>query len=70
MIATITPTEHAKAEWARFAIACYANGRNDLGHHFSALSAMRSGLSIDSETYDAAQEMYRAWLCFNHFPAA
>ena len=64
----ITVTEHVKAEWARFAAACYKSGRNGLGHRFSSLAALPAGFAMAPREYDKAQGDYRAWLVFNEFP--
>ena len=65
----ITPTEHEKSEWSRFAQAAYKAGRNDLGHRFSMAAACTlKGQAIDGERFYALQDIYRDWLCFNRFP--
>lgn len=66
----IEVTQHVKNEWARFAQAAYANGRNDLGHRFSSAAALRSGSTIAVSRFDELQSQYRAWLCFNEYPPA
>ena len=62
-------TKHEKEEWSRFAKAAYAKDRNDVGHCFSMGAALRENDSVTSQWFDDRQEIYRAWLCFNEWPA-
>ena len=64
----MTPSHNEKMEWSRMAMAAYGSDRNDVGHRFSAYASLRSDESIDIRTFDALQNAYRNWLCFNEFP--
>ena len=65
----ITPTEHDKREWSRFAVAAYATGLNDVGHRFSMASAMvAKEQAVPREWYDALMKDYRDWLVFGFYP--
>jgi len=66
----ITPTQHEKNEWSRFAKACYAKGLNLQGHIFSRYAAIRNDQQIAVCVYDDIQNKYRAWLCFDVYPEA
>lgn len=61
---TMTLTNHARQEWARFAQAAYNASRSDIGHRMS-VAASRPALSMSE--YDARSSEYRAWLVFNEF---
>jgi hypothetical protein len=60
--ASIVPTEHEKAEWARMARAAYAEDKGQIGSYFAGLAAMRQGQAISLSAFDSAQRDYRAWL--------
>ena len=60
----MTPTDHARQEWARFAQAAYNAGRSDIGHRMSVAA---SRPSLDIHEFDARGSEYRAWLVFNEF---
>jgi hypothetical protein len=68
MKSVITPTQHEKNEWARFADAAYASGRNSTGHRFSAAAALMNDQSMSVARFDSLQADYRAWLCFGEWP--
>ncbi len=69
MARTMTPTEHEKRGWARFAQAAYRIGRNDVGHRYSGAATLRIGEAMPLARFDELQAGYRAWLCFNEYPA-
>ena len=64
----ITPTQHEKNEWSRFAKALYAKRLNMHGHIFSRFAALRTDQQIAVWMYDDLQKQYRAWLCFDEYP--
>lgn len=68
-MSTITPTEHDKSEWSRMAHAAYANGRNSIGHRYSMAATLCRNEPMRVDRFDELQAGYRAWLCFNEFPA-
>lgn len=66
----ITVTPHEKTEWARFATASYAIGRNDLGHTYSVAASIPAGERMDAPRFYALQRPYHAWLARNEYLAA
>lgn len=62
-----TITDHTANEWSRFAQAAYAAGHNPIGHRYSVASATLRGHVITSDLYDALQNSYRDWMCFNTY---
>jgi len=60
--AMITVIEHDKKEWSRMAMDAYRNDRNDIGHKFSGLAALRIGERLPVTVYDDAMVAYRRWL--------
>jgi len=64
----ITPTQHEKHEWSRFATVLYSKRLNAVAHKFSAAAALPRNSAIDLQTFDQLQDMYRHWLCFDQYP--
>ena len=60
----ITPTQHEKNEWSRFAKWGYANNRNDIGHKYSMVAVLRNNEAISVSYFDELQKIYREWLTF------
>jgi hypothetical protein len=60
--ATMTPTEHEKAEWSRLAQAAYSAGYNSIGHYYSAYASMFRGQDMRIAQFDKLQCGYRQWL--------
>lgn len=65
----ITITQHEKDEWSRFAQAAYARRLVAVGHRFSAAASLPNGARMPVQQFDSLMRDYRAWLCFNVFPA-
>lgn len=63
-VSYITPTEHEKREWSRMARAAYAEDRNEIGHQFSAYSALLHNEAIPTARFDELQAQYQQWLVF------
>lgn len=61
---TMTVDAHCRSEWQRLAVDAYRNGRNALGHTFSAAAAWPTGEPMPLRKYDDLQTVYRAWLVF------
>lgn len=65
----VIPTEHDKAEWSRFANACYARGLNFYGHRYSVAAATCcTGQAMRCDVFDTLQDTYREWLVFGNYP--
>lgn len=64
----ITPNQHEKNEWARFAGALYARRLNLHGHIFSRFAALHTDQQMAVWMYDSLQSQYREWLCFDKYP--
>ena len=60
----ITPTAHDKTEWSRLAQAAYREGRNSIGHRFSAAASLPHDAPMTVAQFDALQGQYRHWLVF------
>jgi len=67
MTTYIQPNQNEKNAWAAMAQAAYTQGRNDIGHKFSAAASMPNGARTSSSTFDKLQSQYRAWLIDNIF---
>ncbi|MGY8661790.1 hypothetical protein Q3C01_05400 [Bradyrhizobium sp. UFLA05-109] len=65
----ITVDQYLKNEWARFAQAAYAMGKNSVGHRYSAAASIPNGTRLPVQRFDELQRAYRAWLAFNECPA-
>lgn len=65
----ITVDQYLKNEWARFAQAAYAIGKNSVGHRYSAVASIPNGTQLPVKRFDELQRAYRAWLAFNEYPA-
>jgi hypothetical protein len=61
--------QYIKNEWARFAQAAYAIGKNSVGHRYSAAASLPNGAEMPIQRFDELQRAYRAWLAFNQYPA-
>lgn len=58
---TITPTEHNRNEWARFAQDAYNHHQSFYGHRYSVAAATMTG-PVRVDVFDTLQRVYREWL--------
>lgn len=65
---TITPNEHEKSEWGRFALDAYAAGMTATGHRFLMASSTEPGIAFDLAQFDSLQTEYRQWLNCGFYP--
>jgi hypothetical protein len=66
MASQITPTEHERNEWLRFAYALKDNGYGFRARIYRAHSTLDKPMSCNR--YDSLQRDYRNWLTFGQFP--
>jgi hypothetical protein len=64
----IVPTEAEKYEWSKLAQAAYRQDKNDIGHFFSGLAAMRSDASLNESTFTVIQNQTADWKRFGWWP--
>ena len=64
----ITPNQHEKDEWTRFAQWAYEHGRDDLGDRYSMAASLACGQRVPDTWFDRHQSVYRAWLVFGEVP--
>ena len=67
--ATVYITTHEKQEWQRMADAAEKIGRHDVAQAFRESAKTDSGYRMPIAEYDYIMAQYRAWLCFNEYPA-
>lgn len=58
----ITPTQHEKSEWSRFAVDAYRRCDTFTGHRYSAYAALPNGTRLDVGVFDTLQRNYVEWL--------
>lgn len=64
----ITPNNHNKREWSRFAGAARSAGRHSVADLALTAAALPDGTRISTRHFDTLQSMYRAWLVFGEWP--
>ena len=62
------PTQHERAEWARFAAALNARGYFVTAQRFLLAAGYPDQIGLTAAHFDSLQTPYRAWLCFGEMP--
>ena len=69
MKTSMSPTQHERSEWIRYAEALEQRGRIEFAALYRQAAARPSCYDFGVMEYDALMDSYRTWLCFG-FPNA
>ena len=67
--ATVYITTREKQEWRRMADAAEKIGRHEVAQAFRESANADPYFRLPIAEYDYIMSQYRAWLCFNEYPA-